>query len=261
MIAVALNPRRIFLPLLCLLCAPAMAADDMQTVEKAASEWVKTRAATVRLESDWASEQVLLTSTINGLKDRAQALEEKRAELNAKTAEERAELATLAAKRKTAAEESRLVEERLTALNAQLLELRPTLPPRLSDALEMSFRSLAGTELSASARMQLAMTVLNRCAQFNRGISHGEEVLELEGETGPRALEVIYWGLSHGYALDRSGGKAWLGSTVGDRWRWEPRPDAAPRVAELIAIYTDKADPAFVTVPAHVKKTFTTAQR
>ena len=241
-------------------CWPSMvfAAEptSFQSVEKSAAEWVKTRAETVRLETDWASDQVLLKSTIHALQERAQVIEERRDELKAKTAEERDELDALAAKRKAAAAEDAVAEQRLKELSVQLLALRPTLPPRLSDALEMSFRSLAGTELSGSERMQFAMTVLNRCAQFNRSIHYGAEVLTLDAESGPKSLEVIYWGLSHGYALDSAGGKAWLGSPGPEKWQWESRPDAVARVAELIAIHTDKADPAFVTVPAQVKKTF-----
>jgi hypothetical protein len=242
-----------------LTAAFAAEPDTIHAVEKSASEWVKTRAETVRLESEWASDQVLLKSTINALKERAQTIEEKRNELKAKTADERAELDALAVKRKAAAEELDVVEQRLNKLSAQLLQLRPTLPPRLSDALEMSFRSLAGTELSVGERMQFVMTVLNRCAQFNRSINHGAEVLSLEGESGAKSLEVIYWGLSHGYALDPAAGKAWFGSPGAERWQWEPRPEAAARIAELLAIHNDKADPAFVTVPAHVKKTFSTS--
>lgn len=245
--------------LISLLSTCAMAADPepLRIIEKTASEWVKTRVETVRLETEWASDQILLKATISALKERAQIIEERKNELAAKTAEERADLGALEAKRKAAAEELDGVEERLKNLTAQLLELRPALPPRLSDALEMSFRSLAGTELSVGERMQLAMTVLNRCAQFNRSISHGAEVLTLESESGPKSLEVIYWGLSHGYALDAAPGKAWYGSPGADGWKWEPRPDAAAHIAKLIAIHTDKADPDFVKVPVHVKKTFT----
>ncbi|HTO02767.1 MAG TPA: DUF3450 family protein [Opitutus sp.] len=216
--------------------------DTIRAVEKSASEWVKMRAETVRLETDWASDQVLLKSTINALTERAQLLEERRDELKAKTAEERAELEDLTGKRKVAAKELALVEQRLKTLTAQLMELRPALPPRLSDALEMSFRSLTDAELSVGERMQLAMTVLNRCAQFNRSMNHGAEVLAMDGEAGAKSLEVIYWGLSHGYAIDPAAGKAWWGSPGADGWKWEPRPEAVTRVAELIAIHTDKAD-------------------
>src|SRR5688572_31714042 len=89
---------------------------SLQSVEKAAGAWVKTRAETVRLETEWSSDRVLLASTVNGLKERAQLLEEKREEWRAKTAEERAELQALAEKRDAAATEALRIETRLTAL-------------------------------------------------------------------------------------------------------------------------------------------------
>jgi hypothetical protein len=100
--------------------------------------------------------------------------------------------------------------------------------------------------------MQLVMTILNRCAQFNRVVTSGEDVLSIEGEPGPKSLEVIYWGLSHGYALDEKAGKAWYGSPGPKGWQWEPLADGARPVSKLIAIYGDRADPDFVAVPARL---------
>lgn len=231
----------------------AVAADPLREVGQTASEWVKTRAETVRIENAWTQDRVLLASTLNGLKERAARLKDRQDHLLAATAEERAEQAALNAKLTESRESLRATESRLHALTEQIVNLRPQLPPRLADALEMSYRSLANSEASPGERMQLVMTVLNRCAQFNLTITHGEEVLTLEGEPGPKAVDVIYWGLSHGYALDRAGGKAWLGTPGSGRWQWEPLPGAAPAVAELMAIRLDEADPQLVTIPARLK--------
>jgi hypothetical protein len=100
--------------------------------------------------------------------------------------------------------------------------------------------------------MQHTMTIINRCMQFNRAITASDEVLMLEGEATPKSLEVIYWGLSHGYALDRAADKAWFGTPGPQGWQWEARPGAAKGVARLIAIATDKADPDFIVVPARL---------
>jgi hypothetical protein len=116
--------------------------------------------------------------------------------------------------------------------------------------LDLSYRSLGSSSKAVGERMQLAMTILNRCSLFNRTVTCGEEVLTIDGETGSRSLNVIYWGLSHGYALDSAAGKAWYGSPGPRGWQWEASPDAARSVARLIAIYNDKADPDFVSVPA-----------
>jgi hypothetical protein len=98
--------------------------------------------------------------------------------------------------------------------------------------------------------MQLAMTILNRCSLFNRSVTCGDEVLTIDGEQGAKSLEVIYWGLSHGYALDRAAKRAWYGAPGPRGWQWEPSPDAVRPVEKLIAVYNDKADPDFVHVPA-----------
>jgi hypothetical protein len=230
-------------------------ADPIQEVGKTATEWVKTRAETVRIENAWVQDRALLSSTLNGLKERADRLQEKRDYLLAATADERAEQAALAAKLADAKEKLQLTETQLQTLTEKILRLRTQLPPRLRDALEMSYRSLAGKEGSPGERTQIMMTVLNRCAQFNLAISHGEEVLALPGESAPKSVDVIYWGLSHGYALDRAGNKAWLGTPAPEGWRWEALDAGAPAVAELIAIRRDEADPRLVLVPARLKGT------
>jgi len=116
--------------------------------------------------------------------------------------------------------------------------------------LELPYRSLGNPKLSAGERMQLAMTILNRCSLFNRTVTCGDEVLTIDGEQGVKSLEVIYWGLSRGYALDRAAAKAWYGAPGPRGWHWEPGPDAVRPVEKLIAICNDKTDPDFVAVPA-----------
>ncbi|MES1167554.1 MAG: DUF3450 family protein, partial [Oleiharenicola lentus] len=218
-----------------LAAAPAFATDPIEEVGKTASEWVKTRTETVRLTSAWVQDRALLTATIEGLKDRATRLQEKRDHLLAVTADERAEQATLTAKLAGSRDSLHETETRLQTLVDQVVRLRPMLPPRLSEALEMSYRSLAGKEASPGERTQWVFTILNRCAQFNLGITQGEEVLTLAGEPGAKSVEVIYWGLSHGYALDRAAGKVWLGAPGAAGWQWEPLEGAAPAVTELMA--------------------------
>jgi len=239
---------------LALLCPAALgaASDPIETVGKVATEWVKTRAETVRLENDWAAQKELLESAVNALSERAARLEDERDNLLAKTAKDRGELETLQARNKTAAEGVKAVEARLKAVSESLVKLRPSFPPRLSAALEMSYRSLANDDLTLAERMQLTMTVLNRCVQFNRTVVGGEEVLTIDGEGGAKSFEVLYWGLSHGYALDRAGGKAWFGSPGPQGWHWEVSPQAVRPVTELLTIYHDKAEPEFLAVPARL---------
>ena len=226
--------------------------DPLAPAEKAAGDWIKIRLETVRLESEWLSERPLLESTANALTQRAATLEEKRDHVRAKTAKDRDDISAMQEKNKSANDDLREVDARLKELSSGLKAMRPLLPPRLSEALEMSYRSLAEDKLGTGERMQLAMTMLNRCAQFNRTVTYGEEVVAVDGGSQAKSLEVIYWGLSHGYALDRAARKVWYGSPDDKAWRWEPLPDAVGGVSELIAVYGGKADPSFVAVPARL---------
>lgn len=245
---------RLVLALAPLLLAARMSAapdaDPLEPGTKAAGEWIKVRLETSAIEGEWASGKPLLESTVNGLKERADSLEEKREHLKSKTAKDREEIEAMQAKNSAAADDLKAAEGRLQALTAKLTVLRPMLPPRLSEGLELTYRSLSNPGLGAGERMQLTMTALNRCAAFNRTVTCGEEVLSIDGEQGARSLEAIYFGLSHAYALDRASGKVWYGSPGAKGWQWEPRPDAARPVAAMIAIYNDRADPDFVPVPA-----------
>ena len=243
--------------LVALLCAMPLHAESnsIEAVEKAAGEWVKARAETSRLHAEWNGQRQLLESMVNGLTERAQTLEAKRDYLQGKTAKDRDELAQLASANKAATEAVQAMETQLKAVDARLLQLRPSLPPRLTEALDLAYRSLAANDPTVSERMQATMTVLNRCTQFNRSITCEEAVLDPDGAGKPQLLEVIYWGLSHAYALDRATGRTWLGSPGPGGWRWEPLPEGSKPVAQLIAVYRSKAEPDFVTVPARLKST------
>jgi hypothetical protein len=230
----------------------APAPDPVEPAEKAASEWIKTRLETTRIETAWTTEKPLLEATVNGMRDRAKDLEDQRDEMKAKSAKDREEIDAIVAKNEAATNDLNAAVANLSHVVDRLIALRPSLPPRLSDALEMSYKSLGNAALGPSERMQTVMTILNRCSQFNRVITNDEEALALDGGTGLRSLEVVYWGLGHGYALDRPGGKAWYGAPGPHGWAWEPLQGGAEQVAHLIAMCNDKADPEFVAVPARL---------
>lgn len=236
------------------------ASDPLDDVNQSAREWIKLRLETKQIDTAWRSERELLESTLAALKERASALEEKRALALTRTAKEREELDGLRAKKDASADDLKACEARLRTLAEKLLALRPNLPPRLSDALELSYRSLVSADLGFAERLEVAMTMLNRCAQFNHVITTGEDVLTLDGESAPKSLDTIYWGLSHGFALDRAGHKAWLGRPGATGWRWEPQPEIYDRVAKLLAMARDRADPEFIVVPAEISRSLAAQQ-
>ncbi len=241
--------------LVVLLCGASLHAQptSLEAVEQGAGEWVKTRAETVRLQDEWSTQRPLLESMVNGMAERAKTLEEKRDFLLAKTAKDREEVAKLETANRESAAGMEAMENHLKGISDRLLQLRTTLPPRLADALNVSYRSLEGKDVTLSERMQLTVTVLNRCLQFNRSITCDEEVISPGADGKAKLMDVIYWGLSHAYALDRVTGSTWFGSPGPAGWRWEPLPDATQQVTRLIDVYHSKLEPRFVDVPARLK--------
>jgi hypothetical protein len=236
------------LPLFAML-PPAWGAPSPDDVQKTVTEWVRVRAETARIEDDWTWQQMLMQSTLDALQQRTQQLEAQRTELEARTAGERRETEDLTVRRQAMKDAQAQAADHLQLLGERLVRMRAWLPPRLSAALELPYRSLAKPDADISERMRYAMLILNRCDQFNRTVSVDEEMITAaNGEK--RLMEVVYWGLSHGYALDRSSNEAYLGAPTESAWAWTSLPGMAPQVAQLINASLDKAEPAFVVLPA-----------
>lgn len=237
-----------------LLISAASADDALAPLGKVATEWVKTRDETVKEQTEWATQRELLQTTVAALAERAQALEDQRDLLKARTAKDREDLAAMEADNERCRQALAATEATLADAAQKLIALRPQLPPRLSAALTLPYESLAGGKLSPSERMQVTISLLTRCEQFDRTVTVGQEVLSVQGEDRPKLLDAIYWGMSHGYAYERSTGKAWLGRPTAEGWKWEACPQAGAAVKALLAASEDRSEPQFIAVAAQLGK-------
>jgi hypothetical protein len=225
--------------------AAAQANDPIGDVQQAVAAWAKVRTETVRIESDWEWQRTLMQSTLDALTERVGQLEAKRDELLAKTAAERRETAELTERRQQMEAAAAQASSHLRALDDRLVQMRGWLPPRLSTALELPYRSLAERDLPVGERMQHTMAILNRCTLFNRAVSCGEEMVVSAGGE-PKLMQVVYWGLAHGYALDRAARTAYFGAPGDSGWTWTAAPELTDSIERLIAVAEDKREPELV---------------
>jgi hypothetical protein len=223
--------------------------DALEALQNTVGDWAKTRAETVRLETEWAEQRDLLRATASAMAERQRTLEQELELRKARSGVDIRETESLAARNKAATVAVAAMETELRGVAEKLTALRPSLPPRLSEGLEMAFRSMNAPGASPGERMQFAMTILSRCEQFNRALSFGDEIVRPGAAGEPVLMEVIYWGLSHGYALDRARHAAYLGRPGASGWSWEARPEAFESIERLLAVYRDDADPQFVAAP------------
>jgi uncharacterized coiled-coil protein SlyX len=245
----------------CLALAGAGAAESLESLQKTVADLSRVRTENARLESDWRWQSRTLAATVEALTQRAEALESEQAALEVRGAAQKQEIDSLAATAGAARARLGEADQRLRAISDELLALRAWLPPRLSHALELPYRSLADAALAPGERLQHLTTIWARCEHFNSSITCETETLTLGDTNQARVLDVIYWGLSHAYALDRVRNLAYVGRPEKDGWTWREEPNTAASVAKLIAIFHEKADPEFVTVPVQVTDPFAAANR
>lgn len=241
---------------LALAASTGVASDSVVAVQRAAADWTRLRVELAKVRADWEAQREALDASIEAMQARVAALETEASRLEA---ELRAEASTTTAadpdvgnERARAALE--LAGQRLDATVERLAALRPSLPPRLSESLDLAFRSVADRGLGTADRIQHLATILGRCSAFNRTFTLAEQELAPAGSDRPRLLEVLHVGLSHAYAYDRSRGLAYLGRPGSAGWTWEPRPDSAESVAGMIAVFRQERDPGILLGPVQISE-------
>ena len=230
----------------------SVAATPLDDVQAAAATWAQLRAETTRLTNDWLTEREVLNASVRALETRARQLENERDTLEASTTRERREIAELTARNTAIAAQLDSADASVDRVARRLQELRPSLPPRLSSALDLPFLSVNDPAISPTERMQHMSTILNRTQQFNQSIVLAEEILSPTPGGEPRLLQVLYWGLAQACALDVAGNETYIGRPVNGTWTWTAAPGLADAVSDMIAIYRDQATPRFHAVPAAI---------
>jgi len=129
----------------------------------------------------------------------------------------------------------------------EFVSIKDRLPPRLNKALELSFASLVDRSLPLNDRFQILVSSMGRVSQFNHLISYSEEIVIMDGK--PRLMAVLYWGLSHAYALDLSENEAFVGRPNDKQWAWTPSRKLKGNIQQMLSIFREETDPVFVDAP------------
>lgn len=235
-------------------------AEPIEQVQRASVEWARVRDETARLQAEWIAQRESLEAVLAALKSRRKELAVHRDSLQAAVDQDSLQFATTERRANEARQHLGQVAARLAELVAVLQATRPYLPPRVSAGLELPFRSISDPKLGPAERMQHVMTILNRCAAFNAALTVTEEELALEHDGAARLLEVVYVGLSHGYALDRAHERAYLGRPSSTGWTWIAQHDATTAVARIIDVHREQSDPVFEFLPVQIADPLETSE-
>lgn len=226
--------------------------DPFEQLQQSAREWARIKDALSQLESNWQWEQEWIKASLAATQAEETRLLATKRRLETAAAENLSQRDRTESLAEAVDTELSELTERLNRLALTLTQLRPYLPPRLAASLELPYRTLDERDRPANERLIAATNIINRALNFNRSITLSEEPISSVEQPRQTLFEVLYWGLSHAYALDRSTGKAYFGHPHAQGWTWSEQPQIAAALRKAIAMQKGELDPAFVNLPARV---------
>jgi multidrug efflux pump subunit AcrA (membrane-fusion protein) len=105
------------------------------------------------------------------------------------------------------------------------------IPPGLAPELGAGFRMLPQNAAAASRtgvlrRLQAVLSLYTQIETLQNNLHLTRALLDVAGVQ--REVDILYFGLGHGFAVSASGDWAAVGTPSGDGWQWqEVRPEAA----------------------------------
>lgn len=230
-------------------------ADNIEHTRTVLEKWVETRRIISQEKRDFELAREMLTERIQLVKREIKSLREKIDEAENSIAE-------ADKKRSALVEQNEKLKEATTSLGGILVSLESrtkNLIRRLPDPIRERVKPLSQrlpekpdeTKLSIAQRFQNVIGILNEVDKFNRTISVASEVRRLD-DGNSIEVTALYVGIGRGYYVNADETIAGTGTASGEGWMWESKNEAAPRIAEAIAILENEKPASFVQLPVEV---------
>jgi hypothetical protein len=239
--------------LLVLLTGKAALADApaLSSLEGLVQTLIELRSAKSSAVNNWQEQQSALQNEKRLLQNRRKTLQNeldrRKSELSTRQSELQGVQQNQASLNQTLTIQGRLV----AAAETRLQSLLPQLPPPLATQLEPLLSGLTETPVTPQnfgSRLKNTLETLALIEQYDRNLHHSRLLLaDPSGEK--REMDVLFVGLSHGYAvypLQELGG---IGRPGAAGWTWQWQADAAPAIRRALAIYRKERPAEFVQLP------------
>ncbi|MGH9749009.1 MAG: DUF3450 family protein [Candidatus Polarisedimenticolia bacterium] len=234
------------------------AADDRADVESTRAtvgKWVGTQQIIFKERRDWQQARDILLARIDLMKKEIATLEEKIAEVRRTSDDAAGRRAEVAAE----ADVLRKTTAGLTAAVGQfeghLRRLHVALPAPVQEKIAPLYQRMpaggVASKASVAERFQNVLGILNEINRMNGEIALASEIRPLR-DGRPSEVRTVYLGLGQAYYLS-AGLEAGIGRPGSEGWVWEPAPDLAPRIQEVVDILSNKASPKFVSLPVRIQ--------
>lgn len=229
---------------------------DVDGARAALEKWVEVRRIISDERREWKLGREMLIERSDLVRREIDSLKQKRQEAQDSISETDEELAELAEENDRMKEASTTLVETVVGLEVRTRTLLARLPEMLREQVKPLSQRIPedaeSTKLSLSERYMNVVGILDAVNEFNREITVASERHTLPDQTTAE-VSVLYVGIGQGYYVTADGQSAGIGTAGPEGWTWRPADEAAPRVAEAIAIMKDEKVAAFVPLPVRVE--------
>jgi len=231
----------------------AAAPPGVDGIKSQVREWVTLRGEIGRVRGDWVEEEQLLVAEQRLLVRRADDLRGQLDESEREKADAVAAMGQAKADCMTADESLSGLLDAVRHAEAHMRSCRRRLPPLLQDQLTASFAALElsdadGEPRRVAERLQVVAALYAELQRLAKGVHTGKMLMtDAAGDT--REMEVLFVGLTVGYAVSLDNTRAASGRPAARDWTWQWDAALAPAVRDALALARRDRAPALVTLP------------
>jgi chromosome segregation ATPase len=243
-----------------LVAAGAAAAQEpdarLETARTTLEKWLETQKLIAREKAGWALDQATLQDQIALVQREIETLRGRIGDAERSIGEAEQKKAELAAQSARLQTGTAALEATVVVLEARTRELLRRLPEPIRARVQPLSQRLpeapgAGKH-GLGSRFETVVGLLNEVDKFQREITQASEVRQLADGTSAE-VTAIYVGLGQAWYVGANGRVAGVGSATADGWVWTPADDAAPAIAEAIAILRNEKVARFVPLPFRIQ--------
>jgi len=136
----------------------------------------------------------------------------------------------------------------VTSRTAELSENIPKIPPSL---LSENLKSIAANDRDGNQpvtkQLQILVSALSEIEKLENSSHSVSEIIDIDNSR--RKMDVIYLGLSCGFAVSSDNSIAAVGRPDAAGWKWQASPKIAAEVRRLVDIKNQELPPQLVTLP------------
>ncbi len=244
----------------CLIAPFALGAEEpaggsgVDAAREAVGRWIETQRLIYQERRDWQQGREVLQARVALAEKEIADLEARLEEARKSANESGARKSEAEVARRALLDDTQHVATALRGFEEDVLGLQELLPDPLRQKVDPLCHRIppdpATTRISVAERLQNVIGVLNEVDKANSEITVASEVRSFT-EGRPVEVKTVYLGLGGAYYLG-AGSVAGTGRPGPDGWVWEPAPELAPRILEVLEIIQGKAQPKFVSLPVRI---------